>query len=266
MLRARVITALVLASGVTAAVLFSPSWAVGGIMGIIWLGGVWEWAGLARLQGPARAGYLGAFAALMFVLAYWGFDRDWAIPVTGVAVAWWGLALLGLRAYPRRIPLAAVGAAGPLALLPAWFLLTHLHGNAAQGPGLTLSVLLIVWAADVGAYLVGSRWGQVKLAPRVSPGKTWEGFTGGMLLAACIAFVASITLELPRGPFVAVGIAAALGSVIGDLTVSMFKRNVSVKDSGRLLPGHGGILDRIDSLAAATPVFALGLIAAGVAG
>ncbi|MCY3731326.1 MAG: phosphatidate cytidylyltransferase, partial [Rhodospirillaceae bacterium] len=194
------ITALVLASGVTAAVLFSPSWAVGGIMGIIWLGGVWEWAGLARLQGPARAGYLGAFAALMFVLAYWGFDRDWAIPVTGVAVAWWGLALLGLRAYPRRIPLAAVGAAGPLALLPAWFLLTHLHGNAAQGPGLTLSVLLIVWAADVGAYLVGSRWGQVKLAPRVSPGKTWEGFTGGMLLAARTPLVASLTPKLPRGP------------------------------------------------------------------
>ena len=148
----------------------------------------------------------------MLVLAYWGFDRDWAIPSPGIAVAWWALALLGLRAYPRRIPLAVVGAAGPLALLPAWFLLTHLHGNAAQGPGLTLSVLLIVWAADVGAYLVGRHWGQVKLAPRVSPGKTWEGFTGGMLLAAFIAFVAGIALELPRGPFVAVGIAAALGS------------------------------------------------------
>lgn len=100
----------------------------------------------------------------------------------------------------------------------------------------------------------------------MSPGKTWEGVIGGVSLAGLIAFVASVALGVPSGPFVAIGIAAAMGSVIGDLTVSMFKRNVSVKDSGRLLPGHGGILDRIDSLAAATPVFALGLVATGFSG
>lgn len=266
MLSARVITALVLASGITAAILFSPTWAVGWIIGVFWMGGVWEWAGLTRLEGAARAGYLVLFAALMLVMAWWGFDRNWAFPIMGIAVAWWGLALLGLRVFPRRIPLLLVGMVGPLVLLPAWFLLTYLHGNLSQGPGLTLSILLIVWAADVGAYLVGSNWGQVKLAPRVSPGKTWEGFIGGMVLAALIAFAASVVLGVPRVPFVAIGIAAAMGSVIGDLTVSMFKRNVSLKDSGRLLPGHGGILDRIDSLAAATPVFALGLVAAGFSG
>lgn len=266
MLSARVITALVLASGITGAILFWPTWAVGWLIGVFWMGGVWEWAGLTRLEGSARAGYLALFAAIMLAMAYWGLDRNWAFPIMGIAVAWWGLALLSLRAYPRPIPLALVGAVGPLVLLPAWFLLTYMHGNVPQGPGLTLSILLIVWAADVGAYLVGSQWGQVKLAPRVSPGKTWEGFIGGMVLAALFAFAASIALGVPRGPFVAIGTAAAMGSVIGDLTVSMFKRNVNMKDSGRLLPGHGGILDRVDSLAAATPVFALGLVAAGLSG
>ena len=257
------ITALVLASGVTSAVLFTPTWVVGWIIGLFWLGGVWEWAGLARLQGAARAGYLALSAALMLAIAYWGFDRDWTFPIMSIALAWWGLALLGLRVYPRQIPLSLVGSVGPLTLLPAWFLLTYLHGSSSQGPGLTLSILLIVWAADVGAYLVGGKWGQVKLAPRVSPGKTWEGFIGGVLLAGFIAFGASVVLSVPRIPFVAIGIAAAMGSVIGDLTVSMFKRNVGMKDSGHVLPGHGGILDRIDSLAAAIPVFALGLVAAG---
>ena len=258
------ITALVLASGITSAVLFTPTWVVGWIIGLFWLGGVWEWAGLTRLQGAVRAGYLALSAALMLVIAYWGFDRDWTLPIMSIALAWWGLALLGLRVYPRQIPLSLVGSVGPLTLIPAWFLLTYLHGSASQGSGLTLSILLIVWAADVGAYLVGGNWGQVKLAPRVSPGKTWEGFIGGVLLAGLIAFGASVVLSVPRIPFVAIGIAAAMGSVIGDLTVSMFKRNVGMKDSGHVLPGHGGILDRIDSLAAAIPVFALGLVAAGL--
>ncbi len=258
------ITALVLASGITLVVLFTPTWVVGWIIGMFWLGGVWEWAGLTRLQGRARAGYLALSAALMVVIAYWGFARDWGFPIMSIALAWWGLALSGLRVYPRQIPLSLVGSVGPLVLLPAWFLLTYLHGSVSQGPGLTLSILLIVWAADIGAYLVGGKWGQVKLAPRVSPGKTWEGFVGGVLLAGLIAFGASVVLSVPWVPFVAIGIAAAMGSVIGDLTVSMFKRNVSMKDSGRVLPGHGGILDRIDSLAAAIPVFALGLVAAGL--
>ena len=139
-----------------------------------------------------------------------------------------------------------VGATGPLALLPAWFLLTHLHANAVQGPSLTLSIMLIVWAADVGGHFVGGNWGRVKLAPRVSPAKTWEGVIGGMALATLFAFSAGLLLDLPAGTFVVIGVAAALVSVIGDLTVSMLKRNVSVKDSGWWLPGHGGILDRID--------------------
>ena len=127
-----------------------------------------------------------------------------------------------------------------------------------------MSILLIVWAADVGAYFVGSFWGRVKLAPRVSPAKTWEGLIGGLLLVVVISYTSSRFLEIPSGSFIAISIVAAVSSVIGDLTVSIFKRNVSMKDSGRFLPGHGGILDRIDSLVAAIPIFTLGLIVAGV--
>ena len=127
-----------------------------------------------------------------------------------------------------------------------------------------MSILLIVWAADMGAYFIGSFWGRGKLAPHVSPAKTWEGVIGGLLLVAVVSYASSRVLEIPSESFVVISIAAAVSSVIGDLTVSIFKRNVSIKDSGRLLPGHGGILDRIDSLVAAVPIFTLGLIVAGV--
>ena len=135
MLRARVITALVLAGGMTVTVLYFPTWAVAWVIGLFCLGGVWEWAGLTRLHGTARWVYLSAFALLMLGLARWGLDRGWtANTIMAVAVLWWVLAALALRIRPQRIPLYLVGATGPLALLPAWFLLTHLHANAAQDP------------------------------------------------------------------------------------------------------------------------------------
>jgi len=265
-LRTRIITSLVLAGGMTVTLLFLPTWAVGWVIGLFCLGGAWEWAGLTQLRGLGRWIYLSAFALLMLGMAGWGLDRGWtANTIMAVAVCWWGIAALVLRIRPRRIPLYLVGATGPLALFPAWFLLTHLHGNAAQGPSLTLSIMFIVWAADVGGHFVGGMWGRVKLAPRVSPAKTWEGVIGGVVLATLFAFWAGLLLDVPAGTFVTIGIAAALVSVVGDLTVSMLKRNVSVKDSGWFLPGHGGILDRIDGLVAAAPIFFLGLVAAGIA-
>ena len=110
----------------------------------------------------------------------------------------------------------------------------------------------------------GRRLGRVKLVPQISPGKTWEGVIGGLGLAALVASVAGIVLGVPLGAFVSVAMAASLVSIIGDLTFSMLKRNVGLKDSGRLLPGHGGVLDRIDSLAAAVPIFFIGLEIAGI--
>ncbi|MEM9056937.1 MAG: phosphatidate cytidylyltransferase, partial [Pseudomonadota bacterium] len=153
---------------------------------------------------------------------------------------------------------------GLLVLVPAWVILVRVHASEVLGPGWLLFVFAVVWAADTGAYFVGKAFGHSRLAPRVSPGKTWEGVGGGLGLAGIVAAVGAWAFGVPALPFIGICIATALVSIVGDLTVSMFKRHAGVKDSGRLFPGHGGILDRIDSITAAAPVFALGLALLGL--
>ncbi|MGI9257407.1 MAG: phosphatidate cytidylyltransferase, partial [Gammaproteobacteria bacterium] len=201
---------------------------------------------------------------ILMLPSEWLLDASDMKLVAAIAIGWWVVAAGLLWSYPRGLSTVVVLLAGPLTLIPAWLLLSSLHRLDPQGPALTLSLLAIVWAADVGAYLTGRQFGSVKLAPQVSPGKTWEGVGGGVLLAVLTAAVAAAILETNMVAFVAVALAATLVSVIGDLTVSMFKRNVGLKDSGRLLPGHGGVLDRIDSLSAAVPFFFFGLQLAGL--
>lgn len=124
-----------------------------------------------------------------------------------------------------------------------------------------LLLLLLVWAADVGAYIAGRTLGRHKLAPRVSPGKTWEGVFGGLLLTSVVALIASRWMTLQPGQLwwlLAVGLATVAISVVGDLFISLMKRQAGLKDAGRIFPGHGGVLDRFDSLIAAAPVFLLG--------
>ena len=171
-----------------------------------------------------------------------------------VARVWWLVAFVAILTYPRSFEPGSVAAIGLIVLVPSWLTLIVLHGFEPMGRALAMTVLLIVWAADIGAYGIGRWLGRVKLAPKVSPGKTWEGVTGGVAAAAVVAWAAAVLLGLPPVPLIAVGIATALVSVVGDLTVSMFKRNVGLKDSGTLLPGHGGVMDRIDSLTAAVPI------------
>lgn len=192
------------------------------------------------------------------------FDARGAQLVAGVALSWWLLAFLSLWAYPRRLPTSIVMISAPIALLPAWFLLAYVHGSNPQGPFLVLSLIAIIWAADVGAYLFGRQFGRVKLAPTISPGKTWEGVIGGLVFATVVALLAGIALDLSLIAFVSVSLAATTVSVVGDLTISMLKRYVGLKDSGRLLPGHGGVLDRIDSTSAAVPFFFVGIQMAGI--
>ncbi len=142
-----------------------------------------------------------------------------------------------------------------------------LHGLASIGPNTVLYLLVVVWLMDTGGYFFGKRFGKHKLATSISPNKTWEGLTGGLLLTS-VAFFISIAIGLPAElgmlNWLALTILAALASVIGDLFESLIKRSYHIKDSGQLLPGHGGMLDRIDSLLAASPVFAAGLYLAGV--
>jgi phosphatidate cytidylyltransferase len=260
----RIITAIILGAAVTGTVLFLPTPAAAGVLGVLWLAGAWEWGGLARLRTAHRALYVAVNAIGMVALFAAGSAAAW--PALVVALVWWALALLALVTYPHRFAMPTVALVGFVVLLPSWLLLAQVHGSGPLGHGLAMTVLVIVWAADVGAYAVGRLLGRVKLAPAVSPGKTWEGVSGGVLFAALAAWVAALLLGVPQGAMVALGIATALISVVGDLTVSMFKRNVGLKDSGALLPGHGGVMDRIDSLTAAVPVFMLGMQLTGLAG
>ncbi len=262
-MKTRVVTALAVGGVAIATVLWLPSWALSVLLGLFWLTGAWEWAQFSGELRVPGAAYAVCFLILM-LLSELFLDSSGITLVAAIAIGWWIVAIGLLWSYPRGLSTVVVLLAGPLTLIPAWILLSYLHGLGPQGPALTLSLLAIVWAADIGAYFTGRQFGSVKLAPRVSPGKTWEGVGGGVLLAALTAAVAAAILDTNMVAFVAIALAATLVSVIGDLTVSMFKRQVGLKDSGRLLPGHGGVLDRIDSLAAAVPFFFFGLHLAGL--
>jgi phosphatidate cytidylyltransferase len=265
MLAARIITGVIFGLGVTVAILFAPSPVAAAVLAVLWLAGVWEWAGFAKLAAAGRAGYTILFAAAMAV-GWSQLGEQGLSLLVGAALAWWTLALVLVVRYPRNFSPAFVAVAGVLVLLPSWALLVRLHGDGALGAELAFTLLIIVWAADVGAYAFGRLLGRTKLAPAVSPGKTWEGVTGGLLAGGLAAGMAALWLGLPASRLVVLGVATALISVLGDLTQSMFKRNVGLKDSGRLLPGHGGVLDRIDSLTAAVPAFVVGLWALNLVG
>ncbi|MBB3103711.1 phosphatidate cytidylyltransferase [Azomonas macrocytogenes] len=229
--------------------------------------GAWEWARLAGLSSQAdRMGYA-LVVALLLVALHW--LSLLAIPLLLLSAAWWLLAIMLILKYPDSsrfwVGKPRTLFIGLLILLPAWQGLVLLK-SWPQGNWLILAVMLLVWVADIGAFFVGRKLGRHKLAPKVSPGKSWEGFWGGLVSSLAV----TLFTVLYQGWSIQVLIAAMIVStivvaisVVGDLTESMFKRSAGVKDSSQLLPGHGGILDRIDSLTAAIPVFAVLLWLAG---
>jgi phosphatidate cytidylyltransferase len=275
----RVLSAGVLAPVAIAALLWLPTEWLALLLAVVMVAGLWEWTALVGLDRPLpRAAYLVANGLLMAALA-WG-SRGGPdvrlVPLKALAVvgaAWWLVVPLWLRNFdfasqPSLFSRAAKLFAGSLCVVPAWAAAVWLHyqGQPAQwslwpipaGAVWTLFAVAIIWAADTGAYFVGSRYGKRKLAPRISPGKSWEGLYGGLGAAALLAVAAVPLLHVgwTRLPaLLVVVLATVLVSVVGDLFESLLKRHAGVKDSSDLIPGHGGILDRIDSLLAALPVF-----------
>jgi len=256
MLRTRVMTALAAFAVLLIVLFILPPVAARLVFAILILAGVWEWSGLLKLESrSARISYVLLIGALLAAAA--GLANEVAVEmVLKIALAWWLIALIWVFNFPTPIPRVVGWICGALVLIPAYLAIVSLY---SLQPALLLFVLIIVWAADIGAYFTGKRFGRVKLAPSISPGKTWEGVLGGLALVAVLALIRARWLAIDIAVLLPFCLAVASISIIGDLTVSMFKRNAGVKDSGRLFPGHGGVLDRIDSVTAAAPLFALGI-------
>ena len=267
MLRTRVLTALVLLALLLAVLFFLPRAAGIGLFAAIVLLGAWEWAAFAGLTSPAgRLAFVLVSGALC--AAAWRATvpaSDW-LRCMQAAALWWVAALCWLALRPHWVSRAAAAVAGLFVLVPAWLGLARLLalGPGTHGATLLLYMLVIVWASDIGGYFVGRRFGRLKLAPAVSPGKTWEGVAGGTLLGLLVALAGSYLLPVAPARLAVLGLVVVGASMVGDLTESMFKRFAHLKDSGSLLPGHGGVLDRIDSVTAAVPFFVIGLRSLGL--
>lgn len=241
----------------------------------------WEWTTLMGLSAPAqRVLYLVVLATLMVDIAWLsgmlnapaaGLSRPVILVITGIGTLFWLLMMPLLRRYPAGTEhwatVPRLSLMGLLVLLPAWIGLLQLKFLDARGT-LVFTLIALVSIADIGAYFVGRRFGHRPLAPDLSPKKSWEGFWGGMvcsvmLAAALVWALARQTAALDAATVIGLlllAVVVGVASVEGDLFESMLKRNRGIKDSGRILPGHGGMLDRIDSLTAAAPVFVFFLL------
>lgn len=261
MLKQRIITALLLLPVALGGFFLLEGAAFALFIGAVITLGAWEWAQLAGFAGQRQRCLYAALVALLCGLLYGLPGLAWAALL--LAVAWWGVATLLVMSYPQssgywaspRVRLLI----GLLVLLPAWQGLVVIK-QMPQANALILAVMVLVWGADIGAYFAGRAFGKRKLAPRVSPGKSWEGVFGGLLLCLVLALALGLYQGWAAGQLLALlagTLVVVLVSVVGDLNESMFKRQAGLKDSSNLLPGHGGVLDRIDSLTAAIPLFAV---------
>ena len=278
MLKQRIITALILAPLAILAILFLPldvfQYA---IAAVIALGG-YEWANMSGLpKRPHKVAFLLVLLAVCLGLIslvdtnmIWYQGKLNAIYhwVLSVACLWWLVSLAMIIAYPRYSKFWQTSwmircLFGVLTLIPTWVAVVSLRArlyevDAFYGASLIFYVLGIVWAADIGAFFVGVKFGRHKLRPNVSPGKTFEGLFGGVMASFGIIAFAALHYQVESTriwPHLLIGGLTVGVSAMGDLNESMFKRCAGIKDSGRILTGHGGLLDRIDSLTAAFPVF-----------
>ncbi|WP_159821041.1 phosphatidate cytidylyltransferase [Colwellia sp. 20A7] len=281
MLKQRIITALILAPAAIAAIFYLPLIYFAILLLVIIGIGAWEWGPFMGFDTTTRrVGFVGT--TLFLIAGIWtsvslndlwlnsGQLHSYALAVLWLAIAWWIFSAFLMFSYPNASSFwskhrSVRGVFGWLTLVPTWLAFMVIRTNDYQvdtyhGAQLLMFLLLMVWSADIGAYFVGKAFGKTKLMPNVSPGKTFEGFLGGIASACILVAITAYILAWNQEQVITVLLVTVLittVSVLGDLNESMFKRQAGVKDSGSILPGHGGILDRIDSLTATAPVFAL---------
>jgi phosphatidate cytidylyltransferase len=273
MLKQRIITAFFLFLVLLLSVLVFSTVGFQLFIGLALTLAAWEWSRLSGLQAAAgRMLYLLVFLGLLYLI------RRYQEPsgiIISIGIFWWLLAFVMIKVYPasthiwHRAPLLL--GMGLIVLLPSWLSLLHLRDSPDFRQYVFLFFALVA-AADIGAYFSGKKFGRHKLSPAVSPNKTWEGFAGGLFACCLVLWTGLFIIDPADFPLNAVSVlkgtlgAALLASysVVGDLFESMMKRQANVKDSGTLLPGHGGVLDRIDSMTAALPLYTWLLMGAGL--
>jgi len=254
-LKTRIITAIISLVILGAVLFVLPPAVTTLVIAFLVLAGAWEWSGFLGLSASStRYLYVALIGGLMAIVILVVPDRSDL--VLQIACVWWFGAFIWTFLFPTPVPHFVRWLAGAFVLVPLFVALLFLY---RVSPQMLLFALLIVWAADVGAYFAGKRFGRVKLAPSISPGKTWEGVFGGLVMVAILTTIWAHFTRLDLAVMLPFCLAVGALSIVGDLTVSMFKRCAGVKDSGKLFPGHGGVLDRVDSVSAAAPLFSLGL-------
>jgi phosphatidate cytidylyltransferase len=264
----RLVSAAVMVPFVAGGILYLPTAGVALALALIMGAGLWEWGRMIPLRSvAARLAYPVAVVGLMALVWVMPVDRV-ITPLLLVAFVWWLAALYwlvhpGFGAEPTAAVRLLKGIVGGVVMLPSWAAFVTLHGRGDHGPVICLALLVLVWLADSGAYFAGRRWGHTRLAPLISPGKTWEGMLGGIVAGGIFILAAGYWYSRSVGWTLTLGVVSLLVvmfSIVGDLLESLMKRQAGLKDSGHIIPGHGGILDRIDSLTAAAPLFLLGML------
>ena len=262
----RLVTAAILIPLFSGIVLKSSTFYFSLLLAVVVFIAAWEWGRLVKLGLLAWLTFIAAVAAALGLAIAGKITPAVTRVICAVAMIWWVAATVWVIRFKQGTSLSDLPwrglLSGCLILLPAFLSLRALHQEAGFGPGYVLFLFVLIWAADSGAYFAGRRFGRNKLAPQVSPGKTWEGLIGGLSAAAVIAVAGGRLLGLSGEAmiwFLPLCLVVVMASVVGDLLESLFKRSAGVKDSSHLIPGHGGALDRIDSITAAAPAFFLGL-------
>lgn len=272
MLKQRVITALLLIPLVIWDILNFSSPTLAWLLAVFVVLAAWEWAGIC---GWHQLIWRNSYAIIMGLTLFMSYG-SWHDPQVShllliTACLWWSIAFYWVLNYQRnhdQLPTSSLikASLGFFILLPAWAALLILHEHDHYGKHWVVFLLVLIWAADSGAYFIGKRWGKIKLADKVSPGKTWEGVIGALLMSflvsASYALLNAMSLMTVLF-FMLLCSITVMASILGDLLESAFKRQMGIKDSSQILPGHGGVLDRIDSLTSAAPIFVMGLILLG---
>ncbi len=273
MLWQRVITALVLVPPVLFGLIYGETLWVAMVTGIIIAVGAKEWSSLAKLNKPYQYLSYITFVILCLLGTYLIHEQQLAMLVIYTGAGWWlmasGLIIKAEQSgHLPEINRPVKIIVGILTLVPSWLGLVVMHGGAlAVDRFMLIFLFILIWSADIFGYFCGKKWGKNKIAPLVSPGKTWQGAAGAMVGCALISICFSINKQFQISEsilFLLICLVTVIVSIIGDLMESLLKRHANVKDSGTLLPGHGGVLDRIDSFTAASPVFLALIVLSGV--